>query len=309
MVSIIIPCYNISGYISKTIESILNQTDKNWEIIAVDDGSSDNTLDILHEYSKQSAQIHVLHQNNKGVSSARNLGLLHAIGEWIYFLDGDDIVANDLIYRINCQKEDVDIYLFDFLIEDNGYIKHYKQITHTKHLLENFLVNKQPIHLGSLVTKRNYINQYNIYFDENTYYGEDREFVSLLLNHNPHINHEHRFLFKYQLRSDSAMAEKKYTLRRYSSILACERIYKRSIGYPEEKKALAHLCFTIVRHYKMSQEYEIIDKTLPLLINKFIKKYVKHISWFGFGKMEFYTFLACISSYNKRILQLFVKWI
>ena len=124
MVSIIIPCYNISSYISRTIESILNQTDNNWEIIAIDDGSSDNTLDILHEYSKQSAQIHVLHQNNKGVSSARNLGLLHAIGEWIYFLDGDDIVANDLIYRINCQKEDVDIYLFDFLIEDNRYIKH-----------------------------------------------------------------------------------------------------------------------------------------------------------------------------------------
>ena len=90
LVTIIIPAYNTEQYIHRAIESSIRQTYKNIEIIIVDDGSTDGTLSVAQNYETQDSRVKVLHQENEGVSSARNHGIREAGGEYIMFLDSDD---------------------------------------------------------------------------------------------------------------------------------------------------------------------------------------------------------------------------
>lgn len=97
LVSIIIPAYNLEGYIGETIESALNQTWQHIEIIIIDDGSKDNTLAVAKTY--ESPRVKVFSQINKGASAARNLGLSQAKGDYIQYLDADDLLSRDKIEK------------------------------------------------------------------------------------------------------------------------------------------------------------------------------------------------------------------
>ncbi len=90
--SIIIPVYNTAPFLHDCLDSILNQTIQDWECICVDDGSKDDSLQILNEYQKQDNRFRVLHQENKGQSEARNLGLENVHGDFFSFVDSDDIL-------------------------------------------------------------------------------------------------------------------------------------------------------------------------------------------------------------------------
>lgn len=98
-VSFVIPAYQVEKYIGSCIESIQNQTTNDWELIIIDDGSYDNTLNIVKKYAQCDSRITVVHQNNQGVSAARNVGITLAKGQWIAFIDGDDLVAPDLLEK------------------------------------------------------------------------------------------------------------------------------------------------------------------------------------------------------------------
>lgn len=105
-VSVIVPIYNIEGYISKCIDSILSQTYEDWELILVDDGSTDSSGKICDEYALKDARIKVIHKKNEGLVEARKTGVSVAQGTFLYHLDGDDFIANDTIeLLINKQKE------------------------------------------------------------------------------------------------------------------------------------------------------------------------------------------------------------
>ena len=95
-ISIIVPVYNLENYIEKTLEQLISQTYKNLEIIVIDDGSTDNSLNICNTLAKNDNRIKVIHTENKGVSSARNTGIMHATGKFISFCDGDDAVESDM---------------------------------------------------------------------------------------------------------------------------------------------------------------------------------------------------------------------
>lgn len=92
LISIIVPIFNVDKYIEKTIKSLINQTYLNIEILLINDGSTDMSGNICNEYAEKYNKIKVFHQNNKGVSSARNLGIDNARGKYIIFVDGDDYV-------------------------------------------------------------------------------------------------------------------------------------------------------------------------------------------------------------------------
>jgi len=96
-VSIIIPCYNAGQYLGACLDSVLAQDERDFEVIIVDDGSQDNTLSIADEYAQRDARIRTCHQENRGVSAARNRGLSMAQGEWVTFVDGDDLIAKDML--------------------------------------------------------------------------------------------------------------------------------------------------------------------------------------------------------------------
>lgn len=95
LISIIIPVYNVSLFLEKCLNSVINQTFKNLQIILVDDGSTDNSGIICDNYSKKDSRIEVIHQKNKGLSEARNTGLSLARGEYITFVDSDDYIELD----------------------------------------------------------------------------------------------------------------------------------------------------------------------------------------------------------------------
>ena len=102
-VSIILPAYNVEYYIDKCIQSLLNQTLKNIEIILINDGSTDNTLKIIENFSKLDSRIKVVSKNNGGVASARNLGVTLSKGKYIDFVDPDDFIelnTYEILYNL-----------------------------------------------------------------------------------------------------------------------------------------------------------------------------------------------------------------
>lgn len=118
-VSVIIPMYNVSAYIGKCIESCISQSFKDMEIILVNDGSSDHTLEIAAGYQEKDTRILLLNQKNSGVSVARNNGIHHAHGKWILFVDGDDWLdanAVKVMYE-QAEKYDCDIFIASFYDE------------------------------------------------------------------------------------------------------------------------------------------------------------------------------------------------
>lgn len=106
-ISIIVPIYNMEKHLSKCINSIINQSYKNIEIILVNDGSKDKSINICNQYSKKYSNIIVIDKNNEGVSVARNVGIEKATGDWIMFLDPDDTIEKNIV-EILLKNVDVD---------------------------------------------------------------------------------------------------------------------------------------------------------------------------------------------------------
>ena len=114
--SIIVPVYNIERYIRGCVESLQAQTEKNIEILLVDDGGTDKSGEICEEYACADKRIQVFHKENGGLSDARNYGARQAKGEYLFFIDGDDSVAPHLVEKtVACaDKLQADMVFFDF---------------------------------------------------------------------------------------------------------------------------------------------------------------------------------------------------
>ena len=115
-ISVIIPVYNVEQYLPKCLDSVLNQTLKDIEIICINDESPDNCAQILEEYQKRDSRIIILNQKNSGQGSARNRGLEIAKGKYIQFLDSDDFyepTCCEEMYNLMEQHKDIDVACFD----------------------------------------------------------------------------------------------------------------------------------------------------------------------------------------------------
>ena len=121
MISIIIPAYNSSEYLKRCLDSIVCQPFEDYEVIVVDDGSTDDTGKVLDEYAKRYSRIKAVHKENGGVSTARNAGLDKAQGDYIIFVDCDDYLSEDAADIINKDlKEDKDLYIYNNFIKNEG---------------------------------------------------------------------------------------------------------------------------------------------------------------------------------------------
>lgn len=127
-ISVIVPVYNVEKYVSECLDSLINQTFKEFEIICVNDGSTDNSLSILKLYAEKDNRIKIINQANGGLSAARNSGLDMAQGKYVYFLDSDDFIVGDALEKLYdiSEKENLDILYFgvnnyfeDKVTEDN----------------------------------------------------------------------------------------------------------------------------------------------------------------------------------------------
>ncbi len=110
--SLIVPVYNVEKYLKKCIDSILDQSFKDFEVLLIDDGSIDQSGALCEDYAGKDNRIKVIHQENRGLSGARNTGLEHASGEWIIFIDSDDWVSTDYLEVVNktINRSKADVY-------------------------------------------------------------------------------------------------------------------------------------------------------------------------------------------------------
>ena len=125
LISVIVPVYNLEKYIEKCIVSIVSQTYQDWELLLIDDGSKDKSLQICQAWAKKDKRIKVFHQENQGVSAARNLGLSVVQGEYLVFVDGDDWLDNDCFQIMMEQmRDDVQMVCCDFCVEREENCQH-----------------------------------------------------------------------------------------------------------------------------------------------------------------------------------------
>lgn len=183
MVSIIIPCYNIAQHLPTCIQSVLLQTFTDFELLLINDGSTDTTLQICEQFAANDSRIKVFTHQNKGVSYTRNRGIKEAKGEYIMFVDGDDYVERDYIEKHLIDLEENCITLSGFLNEKNGVITknyNFKRIlagADVKTIQKNEILQLLKYDALSTPCCKLYdlklIQQKSILFDEGVTYQED----------------------------------------------------------------------------------------------------------------------------------------
>lgn len=186
LVSIIVPCCNVENYIEETILSVLNQTYKEIELILVNDGSTDKTMEKIKSFSYDK-RVKYISQNNRGVSSARNLGLSISKGKYICFLDGDDLYLDEKISKqikkmeLNhsnvcyCRTKVTKLNNIDDIRKVNLYKKEGK-------ILEDFILQKAYITTNDWMISKSFLVNNNLVFDEKYKYGEDFNFFMKVLS-------------------------------------------------------------------------------------------------------------------------------
>ncbi len=186
LVSIIVPFYNVEGYIEKCIQSIKDQTYKNWELILVDDGSTDDSYVICNKYAKEDSRIRLFHRDRAGVSAARNYGINEAKGEYILFADSDDWLDKDMLEIMLREGDDADMIVCDaYNVTVRGkelsISPRYLWRNEKKHEVSDIYseVLRVSATLWNKLIKRDVIGA--IRFEEDKTYGEDMIFLTELM--------------------------------------------------------------------------------------------------------------------------------
>lgn len=217
LISIIIPAYNVECYISICINSILSQTYNNFEVIIINDGSTDKTGEICKKYALKDSRIKLFYQENKGVSAARNFGIEKASGNYIIFIDADDFLEDNMIKIMydNINKYKCDIFICNYNIIDTNGIKN--NLNHSEKVILELTAQdyKQKLYehdsyrgyLWNKLIKKDVMD--TIRFDENIHIMEDLIFldkISKNVKKAYYIND--LYLYNYVQRYSSALNNK-----------------------------------------------------------------------------------------------------
>lgn len=202
--SIIVPIYNAESTLTKCFESINKQTYKNIEIVLVDDGSTDKSLKMCKDFEKYDKRVKVIHQKNNGISSARNSGIKNSNGEWIIFLDSDDMLESDAceILKDTIKEYNNKIEIINYCFYKT-YLGKIKEIDNSTYFEMNKIYNNQQqieyikneiLNLKSNIAsvwskayKSEFIKKNNIYFDEKLTFAEDMEYLCRVLSYYPNV--------------------------------------------------------------------------------------------------------------------------
>lgn len=182
LISIIVPVYNAEKFLNECIESIINQDYSNWELILIDDGSTDSSGSICDEYVKSNKKISCYHQTNHGVSFSRNFGVKHSRGEWITFIDADDYVDRNYLSNL-LVADNYDMIVGGYnifgLINITNSLKVTKSFRINANAFQNFDCNENSPYINVLyyicskLYKRRILIDYQIIFDNRMKLAED----------------------------------------------------------------------------------------------------------------------------------------
>lgn len=219
MISVVIPVYKVEKYISACIDSVVNQTIQDYEIILVDDGTPDQSIQLAQERLESVRDIpwKIIHTENRGVSAARNTGIHAAVGEWIIMVDADDILSPTFLEdALNCTGDASDCCIissgFTVVSEEtaNSFQHVQEPVVLQKYVAEDaisaFESRKLKFLLPTLLLKKDFLIENQIFFDEQVRYSEDVQFIwrCLFCNKAPVI-HLPKANYNYILHSCSTM--------------------------------------------------------------------------------------------------------
>lgn len=295
--SVIVPVYNVEKYLAKCIDSLLKQTFENFEIVIVDDGSTDQSPVLCDEFAKNyPEQVRVIHQKNKGLGGARNTGIDHAKGEYLLFIDSDDYVETDLLASVDSTIEETDAQMVVF---------DYKCVDEEGNVLENvsawnrekpvFSLEQEPTFLFSAngacnkVYSRKLFEQCQIRFPEKEWF-EDLSTVVKLYPFAETIAYIDKSFYNYFQRNGSIMKNKNLDRNReiMSAADSSLNFYRSNGFYEKYKEELEYLAFLHVyilasvrvvkedSHSPLLQEFK--EYTLKNVPNYKQNKYVQSMS-------------------------------
>lgn len=280
--SIIVPVYNTEKYLNDCINSIII-SDKNFELILVDDGSTDSSAKICEDLCKKDSRIKFFHKENGGVSSARNYGLEHSIGKYIMFVDSDDILSENWDLIFNYLNDD-DIYYFDGRI---------KSEINKNELLEYICgSNEQHVYLAGPISKAykfDFLKNNNLFFKEDLVNGEDMLFnveVALLVSSFKVIKHNF-----YNYRQVVGQSTRKFN----------DKIINSDYNFHKYLSDIFNN-YNVDEKLKIKIQNYCLMNAVVLIINRisYIDKYKNARTYFDFLKIDIYNNISMSEYFKKK---------
>ena len=215
-VSVIVPIYNVEQYINRALDSLVNQTLKEIEVILVDDGSTDSSGKIADDYSQKHSNFSVIHKKNSGASEARNQGIKVATAPYIGFIDPDDYIEPDMFEKLFClaNKNDTDLVICGYYEEYSEDNKLERRVNSSIDnisvdvLIEQFIKGEFGAYLWNKLFKADIIKFEAIYFPKNVILGEDTIFFSEYLKYINNYSVIDNLLYHYIRNSNSICAKR-----------------------------------------------------------------------------------------------------
>ncbi len=279
-VSVIIPVYNVEKYLRECLDSVVNQTLKDIEIICVNDGSTDNSLQILEIYAAKDNRIKVITQENMGVSVARNSGLDIATGEYIIFVDSDDWSDLSLCKKIldNSEKTHADIICYAYnAVQDNKFVysnlKNINKLCEKQDSLKRIIGNQ--VFVWDKAFKRKFLIDTGVKFVEGLKCAEDLVFCLTLFYKNPHYAYINESLYYYNEKRLGSATNNNYNAIKndydsFKTLVESELFKKQNLK--TKKITINHFIGGSISYYKEFRNSKYKDKIL-----KDIKEFLKYV--------------------------------
>lgn len=310
MVSILIPAYNASAFLPKCLDCVLNQTYQDLQVVIVDDGSRDNTLELCQNYAEKDSRIEVYHQENEGVAPTRNHLLEKVKGDYVLFVDADDWIELDMVeYIVSLAKEtDAELVMCDRVINDaKPSDKEPKvRILPQEEAIRDFLLHEYFVGaLWNKLFKRSVVE--GLSFHKDIWYGEDALFTWNVLQNVNTVAVSNKQLYHYYMNEES-ISHQAFGNKKLTGHLTWLRITEDvSKQWPQflniAKSSFGLQDMYLLRAasqsgYKKNDEIKKIQKTvksyLPQILSRKNLKFKDRIyarlicRWYGFGNI-YYT--------------------
>lgn len=280
-VSIIVPVYNVEKYISKCLDSLINQTYKNIEIVLVDDGSQDKSRKFIKEYQKKDSRIKAVFKENEGVSTARNIGIDNSLGELICFVDSDDYVMSDYVEHLVklLSKDDADIALTTEMFgtfDSNQVVKSKIQTVDGRNAAIKLLLYDIPIGVYSKIFKSSFLKTKNIQFKKELFIGEGFNFNIDAFQQATKVTIGNRKIYYYR-RDNEMSATTKFSIQKWENGLKALQIIKKNLVFSDDE---IEKSWKFANWRTHSDVYDImvlssVENDYPIFFKK-MKKYTRN---------------------------------
>lgn len=313
LITVIIPVYNVSDYISRTINSVLCQTYKDWELILVDDGSTDDSGDICESYSATDERIKVIHQKNGGVSSARNMGIELSSGKYIAFIDGDDYISEyylETLYNMlvnNYADMSVQIYYNMYPTGREKSVKeNINKIMSAWDFIEFEILEGRDTSPCVKLYKSEIIKKQNIRFDENITNLEDMLFLFNYLKACKRVCYDTNMVNYYRIIRKDGVVFSKFSEHKLTALDARKKVRDELFKLGDDRLIIKQtyremqdaIWFLVLmhrdnyhgKHIKMLRKY-LKNRMMYLLKNKALSIKMAIKLWVVFVSPGMYLFL------------------